>query len=64
MKQFGVEDVELDEEGGVPADVQKAKDMVFEKNDLGHFILPPIENYNTTKQRQKVVRGYIGAVYR
>ena len=44
MKQFGVEDVGSDEEGGVPADVQKAKDMVFEKNNLGHFILPPIEN--------------------
>jgi len=64
VKQFGNEDVESDEDGEVPADMQKAKDIVFEKNDKGHFILPPMDNYNTTKQRQRVVRGYIGAVYR
>ena len=63
MKQFDIDNSESDDGGEVPADAQKAKDIVFEKNDQGHFIMPPMENYNTTKQRQRVVRGYIGAVY-
>jgi hypothetical protein len=64
VRQFGIEKLQPDDEGEVPADMQKAKDITFEKNERGHFILPPLANYNTTKQRQRVVRGYIGAVYR
>ena len=64
VRQFGIEKLEPDDEAEIPADMQKAKDITFEKNEKGHFILPPLSNYNTTKQRQRVVRGYIGAVYR
>ena len=44
--------------------MQKAKDIVFEKNGKGHFILPPRHGYKTNRQRQRVIRGYVGAVYR
>jgi hypothetical protein len=59
-----MEKMSPDDKAEVPADMQKAKDLHFEKNERGHYILPPLANYNTTKQRQRVVRGYIGAVYR
>lgn len=64
MKQFRIGELDSEDEAEVPADMMKAKDISFEKNDRGHFILPPLENYNNTKQRQRVVRGYVGAIYR
>ena len=63
VRQFGNKDSDSGDEADIPADMQKSKDIVFEKNERGHFILPPMENYNTIKQRQRVVRGYIGAIY-
>lgn len=42
---------------------QKAKDIEFEKNEIGDCILPPISTYRTVRQKQRVVRGYIGARY-
>jgi hypothetical protein len=38
--------------------------LKFEKNEKGYFILPDRENFKLMKQKQRVVRGYIGAVYR
>jgi hypothetical protein len=64
MKQFRIQDLESEDEAEVPVDAQKAKDIVFEKNERGDYILPPIDGQKTTKQRQRMVRGYIGAVYR
>ena len=43
---------------------QKAKDLEFKKNKFGELILPPLVNYKTIRQKQRVVRGYVGAVYR
>jgi hypothetical protein len=64
VRQFGVKDLESDDEAEVPVDTQKAKDIEFEMNKRGNRVLPEIRNYKNTKQRQRVVRGYIGAVYR
>ena len=63
-RQFQVKDLELDDEAEVPVDAQKAKDIEFERNKRGDYVLPPMGNFKTIKQRQRVVRGYIGAVYR
>ena len=63
-KQFGTKELESDDNAEVPVDMQKAKDIVFERNDWGEFILPPMEDFRTTKQKQRIIRGYIGAVYR
>ena len=43
---------------------QKAKDIVFGRNKKGHFLLPPRSDHKTIKDKQRAVRGYIGAVYR
>lgn len=64
LKQFGVKDLGSDDQAEVPVNFQKAKDIAFEKNKRGEFILPPRANFKTIKQKQRVVRGYIGAVYR
>jgi hypothetical protein len=56
--------MDSDDNAPVPVNFQKAKDIEFNKNSVGEFILPPIKNFTTTRQRQRVVRGYIGAVYR
>jgi hypothetical protein len=64
VKQFGIGELDSDDEAEVPADMVKAKDLSFDTNIRGHFIVPPLENFKNTKQRQRVVRGYIGAVYR
>ena len=63
VKQFRISELGSDDEAEVLADMQKAKDISFEKNDCGHFILPPIENHHSMKQRQRIIRAYIGAVY-
>ena len=64
LKQFGMQEPDSDDEVEVPVQMQKAKDIKFNKNIRGEFILPPISNYKTIRQKQRVVRGYIGAVYR
>ena len=64
LKQFGVKELDSDDDNEVPVQLQKAKDIQFEKNVEGEFILPPIAKYKTIRQKQRVVRGYIGAVYR
>ena len=64
VRQFGIEELDSNDEAEVPADLQKAKDMVFEKNGRGEFILPSMVKCQNTKQRQRLIRGYIGAVYR
>jgi hypothetical protein len=56
--------MDSDDEGEVPVHMQKAKDIQFEVNKKGFFILPPRANFKTIRERQRVIRGYIGAVYR
>ena len=43
--------------------MQKAKDISFETNKRGHFVLPSMSDFWYARDRQRVVRGYIGAVY-
>jgi hypothetical protein len=64
LKQFGLKEFDPDDNVEVPVHYQKAKDIEFEKNRRGEFILPPMSNYKTIRQKQRVVRGYIGAAYR
>ena len=64
MKQFGHQDLESEDEGEVPVYMQKAKDLAFDRNEDGVFVLPDMGNYKTIREKQRVVRGYIGAVYR
>jgi hypothetical protein len=63
-KQFGAKEMDSDEEAEVPVHLQKAKDIRFKVNKGGHFILPPRSDYKMIKEKQRVIRGYIGAVYR
>lgn len=63
-RQFGVKPLVSDDEADIPVDFQKAKHIVFEKNKKGYFKLPPKTDFKKNKQRQRVIRGYIGAVYR
>lgn len=64
VKQFGHEDLDSGDETEVPVHRQKAKNIVFERNKHGEFVLPPAENFNMVKQKQRVIQGYIGAFYR
>lgn len=64
VKQFGHQPLESEDEAELPIQFQKAKDISFEKNRRGHFVLPPLRNYRTIKQKQRVIRAYVGAVYR
>jgi hypothetical protein len=63
MKQFGITEPDSDDNAEVPVHLQKAKDIRFETNVRGHLILPPLENFRTCRQKQRVVRAYIGAIY-
>lgn len=63
MKQFGVKEFDSDDNTEVAVNFQKAKDIEFEKNARGEYVLPPMVKYKTVRQKQRVVRGYIGAVY-
>ena len=63
VKQFGHQNLESGDEVEVPVQFQKAKDICFEKNRCGELILPPLQNFKTIKQKQRVVRGYVGAIY-
>ena len=62
-KQFGLRNLGSDNEEEVPIDMQKAKNLEFLKNKRGDLILPPIEYFKTIRQRQRVIRGYIDAIY-
>jgi hypothetical protein len=64
VRQFGIEDLESDDEAEVPVLNQKAKNISFQKNKRGYLVLPPINDFTKVRQRQRVVRGYIGSVYR
>ena len=64
VRQFGEGELDSDDEADIPMHRQKSKDMVFEKNRRGHFVLPQKYDFKNNKQKQKVLRGYIGAVYR
>lgn len=63
-RQFGHGELEGGDVADVPVLMQKAKDLEFDVNRRGGLVVPPIEDYNTIRARQRVVRGYIGAVYR
>ena len=63
VKQFGVKELESDDESKVPVDMLKAMDIGFKQNRSGKIILPPIYEYKTVRQKQRVIRGYIGAQY-
>jgi hypothetical protein len=63
LKQFGQKEPDSDDDEEVPVHLQKAKHLQFEKNHRGDFILPPMTNYRTVREKQRVVRGYLGAVY-
>jgi hypothetical protein len=63
VKQFGVGDLDSDDEEEVPVHLQKAKDIEFKRNECGEFILPPKTDFKTIRGMQRVIRGYVGAVY-
>jgi hypothetical protein len=63
LKQHGLKEPDSDDDTDVPVHLQKAKDIPFERNTIGDFILPPLSNFRTVRQKQRVVRAYIGAVY-
>jgi hypothetical protein len=50
-------------EADIPVHMQKAKDISFERNKKGIYKLPHTSDFKTIRQRQRVVRGYIRAVY-
>jgi hypothetical protein len=59
-----MEKLDSDEDETVPAHMQKAKDIEFQRNKSGVLVLPPKTDFKTNRDKQRVVRGYIGAVYR
>jgi len=63
VRQFGAKELDSDDEAEVPVHMQKAKDITFERNRKGVYVLPPMTDYKTTRQRQRVIRGFVGAVY-
>jgi hypothetical protein len=60
VRQFGHKDLETDDEVDLPVHMRKAKTITFKINKRGGFVLPPIVDYNTIRQRQRVVRGTLG----
>ena len=63
LRQFGVKDLDSDDEAEVPVQMMKSKSIVFEMGESGALVLPPMSNFKTIKQKQRVLRGYIGATY-
>ena len=61
VKQFGLD--ELDSDNGVPVHMQKAKDIKFKRDENGKPIFPPLSDLKTIREKQRVIRGYIGVVY-
>ena len=55
--------MDSDDEAEVPANMQKAKDIEFKRNEKGVLRLPPNSDFKTIRAKQRVVRGYVGAVY-
>ena len=63
VKQFGLKDLDSDDEADILVHMQKAKDIMFERNKKGIYKLPHMSDFRTIRQRQRVVRGYTRAVY-
>jgi len=63
VKQFGLEELDSDDEAEVPVLMQKAKNIEFERDESGELVLPPMKDFKTIREKQRVIRGYIGAVY-
>ena len=63
LKQFDAEKLDSDDEVEVPAHMQKAKNIEFKKDGNGEVILPPKTDFKTNRAKQRVVRGYLGALY-
>src|ERR1700719_2167351 len=63
VRQFGVKELESDDEAEVPVHMQKAKDIAFKRSKKTGHILPSLSNFRPTRQKQRVIRGLIGAVY-
>lgn len=63
-KQFGLKDLDSDDDVEVPVHFKKAREIEFQKNKQGEYVLPPMSDFKTIRQKQRIVRGYIGAVYR
>jgi hypothetical protein len=51
------------EEGEVPVEFKKAKDISFTRNESGGLILPPMTDYKKIQQKQRLVHAYAGAMY-
>jgi hypothetical protein len=64
VKQFGLDELDADDDAEVPVLMQKAKNIEFERDEGGQLILPPMSEFKTIREKQRVIRGYIGAVYR
>ena len=63
-KQFGdPRSQDEGEEGDVPVECKKAKDISFKRNESGGLILLPMTEYRKVCQKQRVVCAYAGAVY-
>lgn len=56
--------MESDDEAEVPVHMMKSKDIVFERDEAGEFILPEMHTFKLVRGKQRAIRGYIGAVYR
>jgi hypothetical protein len=63
VKQFGLEELDSDDEAEVPVLMQRAKNIEFERDESGELVLPPMKDFKTIRAKQRVIRGYIGAVY-
>jgi hypothetical protein len=50
------------EEGKVPVEFKKAKNISFMKNESGGLILPPMTDYKKIRQKQRLVHAYARAV--
>ena len=59
--QYGIELPDSEDEAGLPAQQQRAKDITFVKKN-GFRVLPNRAGF-TVKDMQRVVRAYIGTCY-
>lgn len=62
MKKLGSKE-DSDDDAEVPVRFQKAKDISFDRKKNGTLLLQPMSDFRTVKDRQRVIRGYIGAIY-
>jgi hypothetical protein len=63
MKQFGTKESDSDEEREVRAHMRKAKDISFDIDKRGMLILPPLSDFRWLREKQRTIRGYVGALY-